>query len=360
MKEKEIDYRFKLLYAFAIIMVVTGHCDGGSIDLLNDWFPVYGHHLSLFMFASGYFYREDDAEHLGKYICKKAKRLLIPLWIWNFVYAAIVYFMKRNGFEIAPLINGHQFIYNLGSWYIGPLFMVAIYHAVLRKILKSVRLHWPESVLFILNLIIGIIGIQLAIQGCNQQVWLPVIRMMYFIPFYSFGIFYRKSLENYDKIPSIWYFTFIFALKIGISIICRRMPVYSVAWCNDFIDGPVMPFIVGFLGIAFWFRVARNLEPVLGKVRCVNLLADNAFSIMVNQIMGFMIVKTMFAMINRYTVYCSDFDWHFYKTDVWYYYLPGGNPYFLIIYAMAGLIFPVVLQKVIDWSYAQIKYSLKL
>lgn len=33
MNKKKIDYRFKILYAVAILMVVAGHCDGGGISL---------------------------------------------------------------------------------------------------------------------------------------------------------------------------------------------------------------------------------------------------------------------------------------------------------------------------------------
>ena len=56
-KPKATDYRFKILYCIGMIMIVAGHCDGGGINLLSDWFPYYGFHLGLFLFASGYFYK---------------------------------------------------------------------------------------------------------------------------------------------------------------------------------------------------------------------------------------------------------------------------------------------------------------
>ena len=37
MNKKKIDYRFKILYAVAILMVVAGHCDGGGITLRNGF-----------------------------------------------------------------------------------------------------------------------------------------------------------------------------------------------------------------------------------------------------------------------------------------------------------------------------------
>ena len=58
MNKKKIDYRFKILYAVAILMVVAGHCDGGGISLdFAQWFPYEGIHLALFTFCSGYFFK---------------------------------------------------------------------------------------------------------------------------------------------------------------------------------------------------------------------------------------------------------------------------------------------------------------
>lgn len=43
--------------------------------------------------------------------------------------------------------------------------------------------------------------------------------------------------------------------------------------------------IVAYLGIAFWLRIGDN--------KYINLIADNTYSIMMNQFLGFMIVKTI-------------------------------------------------------------------
>ena len=51
------------------------------------------------------------------------------------------------------------------------------------------------------------------------------------------------------------------------------------------------------MGIAFWLRMAKILEPSLGKGRWLNAIADNSYSIMVNQYLGFMVVKAGFAFV---------------------------------------------------------------
>ena len=72
---RTIDYRFKLLYAFGIVLVLCAHADGGAISILKEWFPYDGTYLTLFAFASGYLYRITSEEDLGGYILKKVKTL---------------------------------------------------------------------------------------------------------------------------------------------------------------------------------------------------------------------------------------------------------------------------------------------
>ena len=75
MTTTNIDYRFKILYAIGIIFVVSGHC-GLPVQILTDWFPYYSFHLALFVFASGYFYKPENENHIFRYIKKKNKNFV--------------------------------------------------------------------------------------------------------------------------------------------------------------------------------------------------------------------------------------------------------------------------------------------
>ena len=77
-----IDYRIKLLYAIGITMVVLAHCRGGGVVLLFDWFPYGGLHVALFIFCSGYLYKDSSEDHIKPYVFKKIKRLIIPLYLY--------------------------------------------------------------------------------------------------------------------------------------------------------------------------------------------------------------------------------------------------------------------------------------
>ena len=312
------------------------------------------------MFCSGYFYKGKAEADSFRYVLKKVRSLLLPLYLWNLVYAAIVTISACKGFTIGvgvtwqkllllPLTNGHQFIYNLGGWFVAPLFMIEVCNVFFRIPFSKIRnVRLKESLLFAIYLCAGILGVYLASRGLNTNGWLVLARMLYFLPFYGLGVFYKAVLESVDTARSSVYFLALFAADAVLLLLCKKTPGYFSAWCNDFVDGPVVPFIAGFLGIAFWLRIARILEPVIGRSRAVNLIADNTYSIMIHQFLGFMAVKTVFALISGSTGYFADFDWVRYKSDIWYYYLPGGITQAGILYLFAGIALPVAIQLLLN------------
>lgn len=125
-------------------------------------------------------------------------------------------------------------------------------------------------------------------------------------------------------------------------------PTYVPSW-SQFAEFSCIPYAVGFLGIAFWLRICRILEPAIGRSKVINAIADNSFSIMVHQFLGFMLVKSFYATGYRYTdKLFQDFDWNAYHTDIWYYYTPKGLPQTLIIYVFVSIALAIIIQRVID------------
>ena len=96
----KIDYRFRIMYALGMIFIVAGHSEGGGVSLFYDWFPPYSFHFGMFVFCSGYLYKESSADHPGAYILKKLKRMILPMYLWNFFYAGVVLLSRRAGFTI--------------------------------------------------------------------------------------------------------------------------------------------------------------------------------------------------------------------------------------------------------------------
>ena len=77
-RNTKTDYRFKLLYAIGIIIIVAGHLEHQGFSLAFELFPPYAFHLGLFVFASGYLYKESSCDTPGKYILKKAGEGIVP------------------------------------------------------------------------------------------------------------------------------------------------------------------------------------------------------------------------------------------------------------------------------------------
>lgn len=249
---------------------------------------------------------------------------------------------------IYPIRTGDQYVYNLGGWFVIPLFMIEIFNVVVRKFLDLLvdsDLYENKREIFICTfyLLLGICGNYLARKGLNTGWWLVLVRMLHFLPFYGIGTFYRRVLEKYDTVSSTVYFTVIFALQLVIILVYGKLPAYSQQWCNSFTEGSILPILEGCLGVALWLRIAKVLEPVLGNNKLVLLISNNAFAIMIHQFLGFMLMKTLFAILNL-CGYCSDFNWEAYKTDIWYYYFPKGMYQTGILYIVAGLFFPIAVQ----------------
>lgn len=203
-----INFTFKILSAIGIIIIVSGHCYNGGVSLMYDWFPKYSYNLALFVFISGYFYKEKHEEHIFKYIWGRTKRLLIPAYLWNIVYGIIAFALTQVGYTIAqgkfdlynlfvmPFIDGESFAYNLGSWFVYPLFCVYVFNILFRKLLKKVH-RGNEYVILAVYLAIGIFGVQYCIWNpAPKGALLLLFRSMFFLPCFEFGRFYHEKLEN--------------------------------------------------------------------------------------------------------------------------------------------------------------------
>lgn len=68
---------------------------------------------------------------------------------------------------------------------------------------------------------------------------------------------------------------------------------------------------------------------------------------MMNQFIGIMIVKTIYGILSKYVETFGDFDWTKYKSDIGWYYVPGGINQSLIIYVVVGIAIPIIIQKIV-------------
>ena len=371
-KPKATDYRFKILYCIGMIMIVAGHCDGGGINLLSDWFPYYGFHLGLFLFASGYFYKTKYENHIWSYIWKKIKSLIIPLLLWNLFYVLLNLILSAHGFKLVnqisleaiivrPFMDGNQMLFNIGGWFVVPLFLIQIINVVTHHALRNLKWEHKEWLIFTAYMCLSIFSIWLSTHAdwthgfslATPESWakgfaLTGIRTLFMLPFYEMGIIYKEKLEKHDVMANWKYFLIIFLVQTIVIIICKRPPTILIANAKLATYGYVIPYISAILGISLWFRIARILEPIIGRNKIVNLIADNSYSIMINHIFGIFLVNLCYGLIQHFTPLFNKFSWDRFRTDIWYHYRPLELSQFLIFYVIAGLFIPIIMQKILN------------
>lgn len=346
---------FGILSALAILMIVAGHV-GYDILTVGGLFPYYSFHVPLFLFISGYFYREEEAEHPLAYLKKKAKRLLLPYFIWNLIYGAIAWALRAfGGFSmgeaislktlfLSPFLNGYQFILNYAAWFVPVLFLIEMMNLCMRLILRKLRL-CDERLILACSLAVGVCVVQLAIGGHVWGLYKTPGRILFLYPCFQMGQFYKKKLEARDKLGNLPYFAIVVGVQMLLHLFCNGL-AYSSVWVTGFANGPIIPYVTVVSGAAFWLRVARILTPLQNPAGGFFLyLGRNTYAVMMHHVMAFMLVKMVLAGIALHTGYLVDFDFVRFRADIDYFYLVKGSEAFQMVYLTAGVGLPLLLQR---------------
>ncbi len=348
---------FGILSALAILMIVAGHA-GYDILTVGGLFPYYSFHVPLFLFISGYFYRREEEERPLFYLKKKAKRLLLPYFIWNLLYGLIAWALRAFwGFSMGdpvslkslfldPFLHGYQFIYNFAAWFVPVLFLIEMMNLCMRLVLKKIRLD-SEWLILLGTLLVGMAVVQLSIGGHVWGLYKTAGRLLFLYPCFQMGQFYKEKLEPKDTLGNVPYFAVVIGVQVVLSLCCNGL-AYSSVWCTGFANGPVIPYVTVVSGVAFWLRVAKILTPALGGSRGVLYLGKNTYAVMMHHIMAFMLVKMALAGIAAHTGCLADFDFAEFYGNIDYYYLVKGSEAFRMVYLAAGVALPLFLQKGLD------------
>lgn len=326
------DFQFKALYLLAVFMVVDGHI--GSFDwlALNGLMAYQNYHIALFMFASGYFLNIERS--YGEFIKRKTLRLIFPLLGFNLLYGLLCYILNTYfGFTlgekisfhtlfVAPFTDGHQFIYNMASWFIAPLFFVQLISFLLLKpAAECTPTFLPKTAVlfFALALILGISALSFAPTGAyGRDIRLAVLRTFYFLPSFAFGFLYRHLLQKYDRLPAFLSLPLTLALIFTFK---RLFPYVNhiPSWLQGINEPPLIIYAVSFLSIYFWLKVSGLLAPLIAKSAILLYIASHTFDIMMHHFLGFILIKQLYSALDF-----PGFDSHRAKTDIWYNFFPDS------------------------------------
>ena len=362
LKTREENLVFRALYLIAIIFIVDGHTTLSDMFTMGGLFKYYSFHLMIFAFGAGYFFRLHG--NILQDVLSRAKRLLVPLYIWNVIYGVGAAFLRYfGGFEIgeqlsaytlllAPIVNGEHFVWNLGSWFIFPLFLSQVIYSLLRRAAKL----WKdkEIITFILCLIPGCAAVQLCYGGMQDMLPLFLLRTLILLPGYAGGQLYKRCLEHRDTMKTVPYLLIIVLLR---ALLCVRYDnlAYLLSNCSYFVCDAFGVYFGGALAIAFYLRIARLLAPMMTKSRLALYASRHTFDIMMHHFMGFFALNGMFLAMNALGIGAEDFSVKSMRTMADYNYAPHGRSEWNILYLTAGMLLPLA----VAWVTDQIKTCIK-
>lgn len=345
--------QFRILSAFGIILVVLGHLGYNLLDI-GGLFPYYSFHVFIFLFVSGYFYRDDAEDNIPKYIVRKCSTLLAPYFIWNLFYGILAQILHGAGFLLgetlsfktlflSPFIDGHQFSYNFSAWFVPALFLVEVINVVMRKILGFLHLK-NEWLILAGCLVLGMVTIRLAIGGHVWGLYKLPGRLLLMMPGFQMGRVYRKKLEKHDTLPDGLYLLIVIGLQVLLSIFCAGL-AFGVVWVTSFANGPVVPYLTVITGIAFWLRISRIVSRLPVVSERLIYIGRNTYTIMMHHIAVFVLVNGIFCLCSCLTPLCGEFDRERFLYDIGYVYLAGGTEVSKWIYLIAGIGIPLLIAK---------------
>ncbi len=354
---------FRILSAIGIILVVSGHL-GYDLFNIGGLFPYYSFHVFIFLFVSGYFYREESEERIVRYVLGKCRTLLLPYFLWNIFYGLVSGVLHRAGFSIgepmslktlflSPFLDGHQFLYHFPAWFVPVLFMIEVINVLMRRVLSLLRLNF-EWLIFAGCLLAGMVTVYLAAGG---HVWgwykLPG-RLLFMLPGFQMGRIYRTKLERRDKLEDGPYFLIVMGIQLLISIFCAGLN-FSAVWVSSFANGPVVPYLTVITGIAFWLRIAKIMKGIPYLSRKMVYIGRDTYAVMMHHVASFMLVKGAFYLGHLYTPFCVEFDKEMFFSEIGFVYLVGGCEASKWLYLFAGIALPLAaaylqrkVRKIID------------
>lgn len=349
MAEYKENKEFRILSAIGIILVVAGHLGYDLFDI-GGLFPYYSFHVFIFLFVSGYFYKEESEDRILGYIWGKFVSLMVPYFLWNLCYGVVATLLHQIGFSIgesislktlflSPFLDGHQFMYNFPAWFVPVLFLLEVINVLMRKVLSLLRLNY-EWLIFGLCLAAGILTVWLAIGG-HVWGWYKIPgRLLFMFPGFQMGRIYKEKLEWHDTMEDGPWLLLVMGVQMLITIFCGGL-AFSAVWVTSFANGSFIPYLTVMTGIAFWLRIAKIISMIPYLSRKFAYIGRHTYAIMMHHIACFMLVKGFFYLVSLWTPFCEGYDAEMFFCEVNFVYLVGGAEASKWIYLLAGIGIPL-------------------
>lgn len=224
LKIKKRNAYIDLVKAFAIFLVVLGHCIqyGSGSSFLNEklFFEnnlfkfLYSFHMPLFMLISGYLFANGINKKAKDIIINKFKSLIIPIIMWALLPLAIFIITSILEHEFSFVFTIKRYIiYCISSlWFLWAVFFCSLVVVAVNKLFKdNILVH---VLIFIVSFIVP------------DVLNLALYKYMY--PFFVIGYYYNKG--NFEvklnKVYNNYYFILAVAIIFFLSLQFFETEIY--------------------------------------------------------------------------------------------------------------------------------------
>lgn len=290
--------RMDILRAIAIVLVVIGHTGAlPSATWYSTFFPMGSYRLAIFLFISGYFFRDLTWQAYPAFVWKKTKSLLIPFLGWNIVYAGIISILRWRDIVdylpslreiwsfycllLEPFYSGHQYILNLAAWFVGMLYPALLLYGVVNILWHS---RMSDHVMLAIYAVLAMAGLYCAPQAQLYHELLLPLHLSYALFFIHLGKYYRTYIEPYLEQVSSWIIIPAGMLFQYLTVRIGGEVMYSLSFMH--FDGRfVMPLLMAIAGILVWVRIARIIEVYVMPNRLEKAVSESTWDIMTHHIL---------------------------------------------------------------------------
>ena len=318
---------FNLLYTMAIIMVIDDHMNT-RIGLLSSVFPYNSFYMPLFVFISGYFYKNrgiiDNIKH-------KTKKLLIPYLIWNVVAIIIAFlldhilgidWLKRMSlydFFHTSFIIGPPTSLNGPSWFVIMLFWVQIVYNIIHSKIKTNKI--IDVIFTVFYMALGFASLQLCMKGYNKvsDYALLGLKISFYIQFFHYGQMFKKYIEK-RILKSNKIIIGGLCIFINVILLCiygKKITFIATSNMNSFYYW-WLPLITSITGIIFYYLIMEYVSRKIKKSAIVDFISRNTFVILETHLLFVNIpnIYVYLCKINGSMKY-SDFNIELFRKTAW-------------------------------------------
>lgn len=347
MNKNERDETIDIIKAIGIISIVVGHsCWSvtiGGIVLPTGRF-VYLYHLAIFVFCSGYLFKEINSKDPWQYVGKKLK----GLWPMFVTYCTLFLFF-RNIFikmgivdlniyskkELLYVFVNSIFMNNPGSlcgalWFVPVILLTSVFFCFIYYCTSKLRIvrEWKLFLIGIISLLFGIMGVFCMEKTLKLNYHMEVVLIL--MPVFFVGYLVKC---NWCTLKDKCKFSLAMFVMCIVFVFLIKYPEFQIELSACYIGNRWMYYPITFLCIYMCLGISQGIKevPYLNKIMCE--IGRNSFHIMALHFFCFKMIDYIIYTVNQRESLGNLAGF------------PISEYTFKIVYILSGILFPIIIIK---------------